>query len=697
MVHPTLLVAFPGFPETLARAAQPLWTERLGPKALALEVVGPKDLERGFVALLSQARQLELKRRGLEPEASLSLVVLAKADQEGLPGFLETLKTQVGQGPWAGMELRLHLVLFLLGPEGLEALKALSPDPGFHPPTRVWPVSRWGRNGLYLPKEEHLAVWVQHFVEALVASRAPLQPEKGLDWVGLGIARLELERPSPQALVPILWEGLQKIRIAPAPEVPPPPSRAFTPSPPLTPPKRESCTQHPEWNAHLSKWEAYRSEQTAKAMEAGEEALALLDSPTPYELGRRALLAGLPALPETLTRLEAAAKTAEEERKGLLEILDRTAGVAEKRARLHRLMSRKNRLRGQGDLEREVQELEKELEPVDQAIGEGDVAFFLRRDPEAQEAEQRLTELAQKFQNNAEQWQNELEEAPAPPTPFWKRWLLWLWRTLARPTKHQEAEETRKRLCDRAWQLLFQAWAEEEKRTQRYFHYEAILHRFALLTEYLKALSREQNRATGVQKLVEGFSPAPSSPEENPLVIRIPQPILSSDPELQAAARLLLKEGALEALWDGDLPGLEARLREAAERLADQVGSARLPTPAEELWSPLVAAAAPRVLARHWPEHHQYAYVLGPAPGTRWGEAYDREDWLPGESILLRLVFPLAPEHLLEDTVSPLQEAVPGPPEEPKPTAEPGKDGGEIIRNNPLLDELLASDVREVP
>ncbi|MGC8905252.1 MAG: hypothetical protein ACP5OL_09065, partial [Thermus sp.] len=198
MVHPTLLVAFPGLAETLVRAAKPLWTARLGPRALALEAVGPKEAERGLVALLSQGRQLELKRRGLEPDPALTLVVLAEAEREGLLEFLDDLRAKSQRGPWAGMELRLHLVLFLLGPEGLEALKALPPDPGLEPPTRVWPVSRWGRNGLYLPREEHLSVWVQHFVEALVASRAPLQPEKGLDWVGLGIARLELERPSPE-------------------------------------------------------------------------------------------------------------------------------------------------------------------------------------------------------------------------------------------------------------------------------------------------------------------------------------------------------------------------------------------------------------------------------------------------------------------------------------------------------------------
>jgi hypothetical protein len=149
-----------------------------------------------------------------------------------------------------------------------------------------------------------------------------------------------------------------------------------------------------------------------------------------------------------------------------------------------------------------------------------------------------------------------------------------------------------------------------------------------------------------------------------------------------------VKEGALEALWDGDPQGLEGHLWEAAERLAAELGDVQLSRPQEELWSTLVAAAAPRVLARHWPEHHQYAYVLGPAPGTRWGEAYDQEGWLPGESVLLRLVFPLAPDHLLEDTVRPAPEATKEPPEGQEPPA--ASQEGAVRRENPLLDELLA-------
>jgi len=206
---------------------------------------------------------------------------------------------------------------------------------------------------------------------------------------------------------------------------------------------------------------------------------------------------GLPALPEALTRLEAAAKAAEEERKGLLELLDRAAGVAEKRARLHRLRSRKSRL-GREDLEEEARALERELEPVDQAIAEGDAAFFLRGDPEAREAEARLAELADRFQENERRWKSELGNRPPPRGPFWRTWLqgILVRLELAKPRAGQGGEETRKTLCDRAWKLLHEAWAEEAKQL------------FSLLDEAYVPLFRALQEA--------GLPPPTEGPEDVP-------------------------------------------------------------------------------------------------------------------------------------------------------------------------------------
>jgi hypothetical protein len=428
----------------------------------------------------------------------------------------------------------------------------------------------------------------------------------------------------------------------------------------------------------------------AMAAQAGEEVLVPLEAPTPYELGRQALLLGLPALEETLHRLQGEMKEVEARRAEVLEVLDRTLGVAEKRARLRRLRERVQRgsLRGRDDLEREIRELEEKLLPVDRAIQEGNIGPFVQADAEAREAEQALADLEQEFQANRERWAQGLENQPAKPEPFWKRWIQALWTRLRRTpspgNSTLDQARLRKRLCDRAWHLLQEAQAFEEKRTQRHLHYEEVLHRFTLYTAYLQALRREHDRAQRALALATGFQPLPTHPEDNPLVVRIPRQILPNHPAVQGEARLLLKEGALEALWDQDVQGLERRLHEAAGRLAEALGSVPLTPPDENLWSTLVTAASPRVLVRNWPEHRRYAYVLGPGPAVRWGEACDDEEWLRGESVLFRMVFPLAPDHLMEDT------PLPPPLEESSPPAPPSPRQDEVVvRENPLLDELL--------
>jgi len=685
MIHPTVLVAFPGLAEALVRVAEPLWQERLGPKALALEVARPDSLDGALVSLLAQPRQLELRRKGYDPDPALTLAVIASGDEAGLPGFVEKLEQKISNGPWAGMELRLHLVLFLREPENLAHFP---PNPDHHPPTRVWPVSRWARNGLYLPKEEHLAVWVQHFVEALVASQAPLQPEKGRDWVGLGIARLEMEQPNPQTLVPILWEAIRQVELGVPPEVPPPPPWAFQPTPPPARPERTSCDAHPNWSN--PNWDRYRQEQRAAASLAVEQALLPLESPAPYELGRQALLLGLPALPKSLNGLKKAIQRAEDERATLLETLDKTAGVAEKRARLNRLRARIQRggLGGREDLQQEIRTLQKALEPVDQALEEGNVAFFLQHDPEAQQASRELATLEEWFQNNRERWEKEVDNPP-PPSNRPKQWTQWFTNRLRPATPPESGSEMasiRKRLCGNAWHLLQEAHPQQERLTQRHLFFGEVLDRFAMVNRYLEALKREQERAKRALTLAKGFVPSRVHPEDNPLVVRIPQHVPSTHPKVRAAAHYLVKEGALEAFWDNDLKGFENRLWEVARWLAKRLGPVQLSTPDELLWSTLVVAGAPRVLVHNWPEHRQYAYVLGPNPKARWGEAYDQESWLPGEGILFRMVFPLTPEQFLEGT-TPLTPESHG--EETPPTS-PAPRGEEVlIRHNPLLDEIF--------
>jgi hypothetical protein len=691
MVHPTLVVAFPGLAQSLVGEVEPLWRTRLGKKILALEVTHPEALVSSLQALLDQSRLLELKRAGLDLDPALTLVVLAPADPDQLFPHLKGAEAVLKEDPWAGMEVRIHLVLFVRGPESLQALEALPPDPGHPIPTRVWPLSLWSRNGLRLPKEEHLKTCIQHFVEALVLTQAPLQPSKGRDWMGLGIARLELEQPDPAILVPKIWEAIQGVRLGPSPRVPTPSAEALRAAlaphasqpPPL--PERKSCEAHPPWLGEA--WQARREKLRDAAAEAVESLLLPLEAQTPFDLGRKALLGGVPNLVATLEELDKALSKTSARKNEVLEILNQTAGTADKWARLRRLKARRERRGLTGaSLEGEIQKLESELEEVRKALEDGDTQFFLERDPKAKEATQRLRSLEEEFKENHGRWNENLPHKE-PPLPWWRR-LFW-----RKPLSlSEETVHLRKRLCDKAWHLLQEAQEAEQELTERQVHFLLLLKELSLVQEHLEALKRERNRAQQALSQLESFTPPSASPEENPLVLRVSQELPSDHPQLRAAALELVQEGVLEAFWDGDVSEVKETLRETAERLAERLGPRPLREIPEELWSTLVAAAAPRVLVRNWPEHHQFAYVLGPTSGRRWGESYEAEPWFPGESVLMRMVYPLYSEHLLADFAPSLHEARTSegpPPTSPLPPPGPGSEPG-IRRDNPLLDELLA-------
>ncbi len=385
------------------------------------------------------------------------------------------------------------------------------------------------------------------------------------------------------------------------------------------------------------------------AAQAGEEVLVPSRGPHPLRARAAGAPFGTPCPGGNAPPPAGEMKEVEARRAEVLEVLDRTLGVAEKRARLRRLRERVQRgsLRGRDDLEREIRELEEKLLPVDRAIQEGNIGPFVQADAEAREAEQALADLEQEFQANRERWAQGLENQPAKPEPFWKRWIQALWTRLRRTpspgNSTLDQARLRKRLCDRAWHLLQEAQAFEEKRTQRHLHYEEVLHRFTLYTAYLQALRREHDRAQRALALATGFQPLPTHPEDNPLVVRIPRQILPNHPAVQGEARLLLKEGALEALWDQDVQGLERRLHEAAGRLAEALGSVPLTPPDENLWSTLVTAASPRVLVRNWPEHRRYAYVLGPGPAVRWGRPVTTKSGSAGRAFSFAWSFPWLP------------------------------------------------------
>lgn len=677
MIHPTLVVAFPGLGQGLVQEALRAWEQRLGNRQLALEVVlEPRATEAALKKLLSQERFLKLQGLGYALDPALNLVVFAEASHAELDNFLQETSRNLRSGPRKGLEVRLHLVLFVGSADDLEALKHLPPDPSHEPATRLWPVSRWSRSGLRLAQERHLTPWVQHFVEALLLSQAPLHPENGRDWVGLGIARLEKEKPSPAALAAIIFQWVQKVQLNAPSTIPPAPSCAWTPPAPPQSSPRTSCDQHPQWSGSV--WEEQRKKSGEKAEEALDQLLISLEGPYPYEIGRQALLHGLPALKGAIADMGRALEELEAREKELLEKLDQAADIPGKRGRLQRLLTRQKRGL---DLQDEIARLKQVLEPVNQALEEGDLEFFLKTDAEAKALREKLDEIYQKFEENRHRWENDLVPSPQPQDAWWKR-------LLGRKKQAPQGQTLlRKRLCDAAWDLLKQAEEIQQSYTQRHHTLLGLWQELVLLRTHREALARERERALKVQKDILAYKPPAVGQEDNPLIIRMPYHLRTDHPVLQREAELLVKEGALEAFWDQDQEAfgqaLWARAQKAARALQGQVQWKA----GEEVWFMAVAAAAPRVLVGNWPEHRQYAYVLGKALQDRWGEAYDQEEWFPNETVLLRLLYPLAYPHFLEE------EAEEGLPEQEneKPTG-PGAEppiSSEVVRDNPLLDELL--------
>lgn len=690
MLYPTLVIGLPSWGHHLVERVKPLWEERLGERVLALEVASLEAWHRGIRHLRSLPRVTYLERQGFPVDPTLNLVILAQAKDQALIPLCQEIEEAFSSGPYRGLELRLHLVLFLRDSADFQALEAFTPDRNYPLACRVWPLSLWSRNGLHLPKEEHLSLWVQHFVEALVLNSNPLGVHKGRDWVGLGIARLERHRPGADQLAPWLWEIVQQITLAPPPDLPPPPT-----PPPLSlswpkAPERRSCETFPDWSGGV--WDSFRRDLREKGEASLEKPLLPWEESLPLEYGRQALLRGIPSLRAALPVLDKALEEGAKAQERILEELDGVMGLQGKRARLARLETR--RLRGRPVDPEEIRKLQEALASVDRALEEADVLLFLERDGEALKAKDELDKLRQDFEGLREQWEVQVgSPPPSPPPNLWQRIRLWWAKVWGRkPITPKDVETpSRKRLCDRAWAILREAHGLEETYTQRYLHYLNRWREVVLLYAYQYALRRERERARAALARIETFSVPLTAAEENPLVVRLPA---ESIPQvlLRETAKALVTSGALEAFWDGDEVAFRQALLEHAGKLAQQIPPVRVGAVPEEVWSALVLAAAPRVPIRNWPEHRQYAYVLGHAGQQRWGEPREEMAWFPGETVLMRMVYPLAPEHLLLEVVEGL------PPEPPPPTsAEPAEPPpelrrereAEVVRGNPLIDELL--------
>jgi hypothetical protein len=652
MLHLTLLLPLPGFAQERVRNLEALWRERLGDRGEALEVAPPERWPEALDRLLDLERELSLKRQGYTLDRALNLVVLGEAEHRELEPLLRDLENSFQEGANRGQEVRLHLALLF---RKAKALETWAPDPRYPLPTRVWPLSLWSQNGFRLRDEGQLEVWIQHFLEGLVLFGHFFAPQQGRDWVGLGVARLEAHRPSQDELTKGLWAALRSHRLGNLPPIPPCPEPTLPSLEPPKRPQRQDCHSFPGWRG--TEWEAHRLALGQKGEEAVEDLLLRVEEGV-SEYGRQALLLGLPALEEALSRLDRAIREEEEARLSLLETFDRTLGLEGKRKRLLRLKRR-------GRDPQEIRRLQEELDQVDQALENRDLAFFLDRDPEASQAKRELSKFQADWEKRRQSWEQEVDAQPPPKPPsFWRRLLerFGIFRPTPRPSR-------RKELCDEAWRILREAHEKEEAYTERFRHYLELHQRLLLSEGRLEVLRRERQRAEAVHRAVQGFL-LPDPEEEHPLVLRLPPEEVP--PQLLAEeARELIRKGVLEAFWDGEPQEVRGALREAAETLAQKLPLDPGRTLGEEAWTVLVEAASPRVMARNWPDHRRYALVLGRAGARRWGEGYEEAEGFPGEVVLFRLLFPLRPEQLLEGGEAP-------------------EETGDVRRPNPLADELLA-------
>lgn len=678
MRRPTLVLPLSHLGRSLVRQALPFWPQRLEEGTWA--VAEWEAWRPALQGLLALPKFLALKRRGTALDFGLHVVVLAEASEEGLPPLVADLEAAFLRGEYRDQEVWLHLVLFLRGPEDLEGLKRFAPDPTYPLACRVWPVSRWSTNGLYLPKDEFLALWVQHFVEALVRSGAPLAPQRGRDWVGLGIARLDWAKPNSEALALRLWEEIQNVQLASPPQVPdlpPCPPLDLSRAPKL--PERTDCRTFPEWQE--GRWEAFRKEVALQGEASLEPVLAALEARYPFEIGRQALLLGLPALRESERLLDEALSRIGAEWDALLSELDRVAGLEGRRARLARLEARA--AQGRPVDAEEMARHREALAELDQALAEGDLSLFLEKDEAAQQARERLGWLKDRYLDLREKWSRMEQAPPATPPSFWAKVRALLRRLFGKREAHQGETLTRKDLCDLGWRVLRESHEANEAHTQRFLHYLEHWRRMLLLRHYREALAREKEGVAQALGWVGRLDLTPRPQDENPLELRVQARGVPRH-KIQEAAKALVQAGALEAFWDGDVESVRHAFLEEARRLAEATPVEPLAEVPEEVWDALVVAASPRVRLMNWPEHRRYAYVLGSVQRRRWGEPYGEESWFPEEIILLRMVYPLAPDHLADVS---LWEA----PLEDSQGEEQRSDRrqSDVIRGNPLLDELL--------
>ena len=685
-MHPTLLLTLSDTWRPLVGDLETKWKERLGLKAHCLEIhdASVQDLSLGVRGILDYTRVRKLEEHGYTVVPALNLVLLAEANDPQLReithSIVDFLSTQ-----GHGLDTRLHIVLLWPEKDDPAHLDYLAPAPDAPVPTRVWPLCRWTKRGMWLSTQDSFRTWLQYFVEILLLKDSPLNPPLGRQWAGLGIAKIEWGQPDPCHYLIQLWQAVLRLDLGSAH---PPLKLALPDLPSVSPPKNpedRNPDESPRWQEE--DWKEYRQTLQERASATMASFLNNLEDWLSLHFLQRPLREGLPQLQETIRVLKEKDEELQEQQTALLEELERLLGLEGIRARKQLLD--KQRERGHPINAEELRVLSERLEPFDKALETGSIDFFLDRDSEFQEAKDELKKLEEAFDQTLANCQEAASAKMAqPPSSVWARILRQIKQILL--FNRSSANQASANLpCERAWRILERAYRKHEVIADRHHQYLSLWMKLDLLgsirlliREYVRRASETLSFASSLK--IEGC------PGEEPQVFRYIPAREVPPPLLEEEAHRLVKKGILDFVAAKDIEGLQISLLEGAERLVNKLkhadpGTISIP---DDEWGIVMNAAAPLVPTINWPEHQHYTYVLGSASPNRWTEPLitDR-DWKPGETLVLRLVYPLLPEHILQIhnvdwQVQPQSSPVPSPP----PVS---KDEEGVMRVNSLIDEIL--------
>ncbi|PYE51976.1 hypothetical protein DES52_11322 [Deinococcus yavapaiensis KR-236] len=681
-LHPTIVVAFEGTPHRLLPSLECAWQEREGLLRESLEVTrSPEALTRALRALLSQERLLSLRRRGHVVDRAVTLVWLADAHDEHLMSHVNRLPTTLEQADWAGLEVRLHVLLLLPDvaastPEQWTHAKAnvsrLEASETAVPVTRVWPLSLRNQADLYLQHPEDLAPLAQHFVELCVLSDVPLGrvTPNGRDWAALGMCALHAHSAPESELITRLWSSLW------------PPSNDALPSVALPPDVPDATLPAPDASdddAHAERaWRDALTTALRAPRQFVDEHLARYDEPLPWEYGRIALQQSPARLADMAARLDHALDVTARQVDAVVDECDRAGGVEGHRARLRRLLARQRRGRAVDDAT--VTRLTALLADVDSALASHDATWFVTHDDTARRARTQLTVLEER---RAALLANLAALGPSTPEP--QGCLAFLLRPFTRRQRRARAERERQR---DALQRCLRALRRERHEhfgsvARATWQWERTLLRYRVRLAHLEALQHERARLTETQRALRRATERPlSPPAPHPLRLHVTTPDAVPTVEVAAAAEALRHHGLVELLWDGDVDDVHARLAHTAADLR-RAHHVNVTAFTEDVWAAAQLAAAPRVAAHDRPGQQVTFAVLGnAAPPPLPGPAWTSPTWFAGEVLLLQVLEPLGPDQLLglNGGASPSTTAEPNDVPPPAPPSPPSEGASSLIQ-----------------